>query len=70
MLGKIRQEIECAKKELEYLILKYGTMNKKVLKQSKKLDNLIVDFYNAQEKLYEEKRNDMKIGGKAYYKKT
>lgn len=55
MVNEIREEIQIEKEKLEYLIFRYGIMNKKVLKQSEKLDNLIIDFYKVQEKLHEEK---------------
>lgn len=55
MVNEIRDKIHIEKEKLEYLIFRYGVMNKKVLKQSEKLDDLIIDFYKAQEKLHEGK---------------
>lgn len=51
MLGKLKEEIEDAKEEMEYLIFRYGYTHKKVIEQNNKIDSLVVEYYNTLETL-------------------
>ncbi len=47
MLKEVIEEIETAKEKLDYLIRTYGLAHKKVMDQSKLLDELIVKYYSV-----------------------
>ena len=56
MVNEIRQKIEFAKDELEYLIFRYGLADDKVIEQNNKIDSLVVEYYNTTEKLKESQK--------------
>ena len=47
MLKEIIKKIDNAKETLDKLVLRYGLADNKVMKQSKKLDELISEYYNV-----------------------
>lgn len=51
MVREIEEKIKNAKDELELLIFRYGATNEKVIEQNNKIDSLLVDYYNENEKL-------------------
>lgn len=51
MVRKIEEKIKNAKEELELLIFRYGATSEKVIELNNKIDSLLVDYYNENEKL-------------------
>ena len=47
MIKEIITQIDYAKEKLDHLISEYGLSDKKVMEQSKKLDDLISKYYSA-----------------------
>lgn len=47
MLKEIVNEINSAKEKLNSLIMIHGLSDKRVMKQSKKLDELIIKYYSV-----------------------
>ena len=47
MLKEIVNEINSAKEKLNSLIMIHGLSDRRVMKQSKKLDELIIKYYSA-----------------------
>ena len=51
MVREIEEKIKKAKDELELLIFRYGATSEKVIELNNKIDSLLVDYYNENEKL-------------------
>lgn len=51
MVREIEEKIKNAKEELELLIFRYGATSEKVIELNNKIDSLLVDYYNENEKL-------------------
>ena len=47
MVNRIITQIDYAKEKLDHLISLYGLADKKVMEQSKKLDELIIKYYSV-----------------------